>query len=249
MQYPKVQLARFIQRPNRFLAYCQLEQTGETVIAHVKNTGRGQEVFLPQALVALTYQASMTRKTDYDLIAVKKGERWINIDSQVPNTLAVQALQNGTISLPGLTGNLVSLKRERRYGQSRFDIYLETDTGQRAFVEVKGMTLENQGIGAFPDAPTLRGLKHVTELTQATVAGYRCYLLFVVQFEEVTMTTIHQAMQPALASAVAKALDYGVVALAYNCLVTPATIEIQRRVPFQLQQVFVDPNISCEESK
>jgi sugar fermentation stimulation protein A len=243
MRYPKVELAQFLQRPNRFIAACKLLETNETVIAHVKNTGRGKEVFLPNAMVALSYQAAPTRKTDYDLIAIKKGQQWINIDSQVPNTLASEAIQSGQIILPGLKGTIVTLKREQRYGQSKFDIYLETDLGERVFVEVKGMTLENLGIGAFPDAPSLRGLKHVKELTQASQAGYQCYVLFIVQFEAVSTVTIHRDMQPALAEMIALALTQGVQVLAYNCLVTPATIEINHAVPFDLYQEFVDPNV------
>lgn len=242
MRYKRVELARFIQRPNRFIAECQLDNTGEVVTVHVKNTGRGKEVFLPNASVALTYQASPTRKTDYDLVAVKKGHQWINIDSQIPNDLASEAIQTGKILLPGLLGQITSVKREQRYGQSKFDILVTTDLGERAFVEVKGMTLENQGIGAFPDAPTIRGLKHVTELIQATKEGYHCYVLFIVQFEEVTKATIHAEMQPALAETIALALETGVQVLAYNCAVTPETITVKQQVPFDLGLVFEDPN-------
>jgi len=238
-------------------------ETNEEVITHVKNTGRGKEVFLPGAVVALSYQPSPKRKTDYDLIAVKKGSFWINIDSQVPNTLVNEALKNGQIVLPGLVGTIQTVKREQRFAHSKFDFLVETDADEQAFVEVKGMTLENKGIGAFPDAPTLRGLKHVTELMAATKAGYRCYILFVVQFEEIKQATIHQEMQPAFAENVGartifqqnvrqpflitsikiiQAIDQGVQVLAYNCHVTPATIELKSQVTFDLLQAFDDPN-------
>ena len=182
MKYPNVQLAYFIERPNRFIAHCRLMETNEEVITHVKNTGRGKEVFLPGAVV------------------------------------------------------------EQRFAHSKFDFLVETDADEQAFVEVKGMTLENKGIGAFPDAPTLRGLKHVTELMAATKAGYRCYILFVVQFEEIKQATIHQEMQPAFAENVGAAIDQGVQVLAYNCHVTPATIELKSQVTFDLLQAFDDPN-------
>jgi sugar fermentation stimulation protein A len=241
--YPNVQLAYFINRPNRFIAQCKLQDTAEIVTVHVKNTGRCKELFAPGVEVALSYQPSPKRKTAYDLIAVKKAENWINIDSQVPNALASQAILAGDIVLPQLNGSIVSLKREKRFGQSQFDILIETDTGQQAFVEVKGMTLENQQIGAFPDAPTLRGLKHVTELIDAAAQGYQSYLLFVVQFAAVKTATIHTQMQPQLAEMITLGQQQGLSVLAYNCQVTPATIEIEHQVPFDVTTMFEDPNL------
>lgn len=240
--YPNVLLARFIHRSNRFIAECKLETTGEIVTVHVKNTGRCKELFLPEVTVALSYQPSPKRKTAYDLIAVKKGEAWFNIDSQVPNALASQAIADGTITLPGLKGDVISVKREKRFAKSQFDILVETSTGNQAFVEVKGMTLEHHKIGAFPDAPTLRGLKHVTELIQAIEEGYQSYVLFVVQFEQIEAATIHTAMQPALAEAILIGQKQGLSVIAYNCSVTPATIEIEHQVPFDVTGTFEDPN-------
>ncbi|MGX7244059.1 DNA/RNA nuclease SfsA [Enterococcus quebecensis] len=242
MTYPKVYLAHFNHRPNRFIAECTLQETGERVTVHVKNTGRCKELFLPNVEVALSYQPSPTRKTDYDLIAVKKNSAWFNIDSQVPNTLASQAILDGTIVLPGLNGQIVSVKREKRFAQSQFDILVETDTGQKAFVEVKGMTLENHGIGAFPDAPTIRGLKHVTELIEAIQEGYQSYVLFVIQFEKVELATIHTKMQPALADMISIGENQGLRVIAYNCCVTPDTIAIEHQVPFDVTKTFEDPN-------
>lgn len=240
--YPNVQLAYFIDRPNRFIAHCRLQESGEMVTVHVKNTGRCKELFHPEVEVALSYQPSPKRKTDYDLIAVKKGNAWFNIDSQVPNALAAQAIQAGTILLPGLKGDIVSVKREKRFAQSQFDILIETDTGNQAFVEVKGMTLESNHVGAFPDAPTVRGLKHVTELIEAMDEGYQSYVLFVIQFENVQTATIHTNMQPALAQRIASGQEQGLSVIAYNCCVTPDTIAIEHQVPFDVTTMFEDPN-------
>ncbi len=240
--YPNVYLAHFIDRPNRFIAQCRLQETGEIVTVHVKNTGRCKELFHPEVEVALSYQPSPKRKTEYDLIAVKKNDAWFNIDSQVPNALAAQAIQAGTIILPDLNGEIISVKREKRFAHSQFDILVETNTGHQAFVEVKGMTLENHGVGAFPDAPTLRGLKHVTELIEATKEGYQSYVLFVVQFEKVEMATIHTAMQPALAEMILSGQKQGLSVIAYNCSVTPDTIAIEHQVPFDVAKTFEDPN-------
>ncbi|MGL4696984.1 DNA/RNA nuclease SfsA [Enterococcus larvae] len=242
MVYPDVHLARFLNRPNRFIAECELVETGEQVTVHVKNTGRGKEVFLPGAQVALSHQPSSKRKTAYDLVAVKKDEQWFNIDSQIPNALAAQGLLEGKIVLPDLNGEISFLKREQRYGHSKFDIFIETDTGQKAFVEVKGMTLENQGIGAFPDAPTLRGLKHVKELTEALEDGYQCYVLFIAQFEKVIRTTLNREMQPELVQAVEEGQQLGLKVLTYNCRVKPESIQVLSETPFDLNQRFVQPD-------
>ena len=147
----------------------------------------------------MQYWNSPKRKTNYDLIAVNKGDQWINIDSQVPNRLAYESLLDGTILLPQITGNLTLLKREVTYHRSKFDFYFETDVGEKGFIEIKGMTLENKRVGAFPDAPTSRGLKHVSELIDAKKEGYYAAVLFVVQFEDIDVATIHRAMQPELA--------------------------------------------------
>lgn len=240
--YPEVHLAKFIKRPNRFIAECQLIDSKKNVTVHVKNTGRCKELLLPGVEVALSYQASATRKTDYDLIAVKKAAKWINIDSQIPNQLASEGLLDKTIILPGLVGEICSLKREQSFGNSKFDIWIATDQGEQAFVEVKGMTLENKEIGAFPDAPTIRGLKHVKELAEAKKVGYQSYVLFIIQFEKVKVATIHEQMQPALAEAIFSGQKAGIHVIAYNCQVTAATIAVQKSIPFELNQEFRDPN-------
>lgn len=240
--YPTIHLAKFIQRPNRFVAKCSLGDKEEPIIVHVKNTGRCKELLLPNVEVALSYQPSSKRKTDYDLIAVKKENQWINIDSQVPNALAAQALLDGTICLPKLNGQIVSVKREIKYENSRFDLLIQTDRDSLAFVEVKGMTLENNQISAFPDAPTLRGLKHINELISAQSEGYQCYVLFVIQFEQVKKATIHQEMQPELAQMIQYGQAQGIQVVAYNCQVTPATISVDKAIPFDVNDHFENPN-------
>lgn len=241
MKYQNCVLARFVNRDNRFVARARLVD-GKEVVVHVKNTGRGKEVLLPDAWVSLNYCPSPKRKTDYDLVAVKKGNQWINLDSQLPNHLAYEALKSGKIVLPGIKGKLTLLKPEVKYETSRFDLYYETDQEEKGFVEVKGLTLENLGIGAFPDAPTLRGQKHVLELTDSQKAGFKSYVLFIVQFEHLQLATIHSEMQPSLRAALDAAQKSGVQVLAYNCQVTPECVTVKEAIPFDLDYPFVDPN-------
>lgn len=234
--YPEVTLARFIERDNRFVASCDIDGTVEKV--HVKNTGRCKELLLPGCEVALSYQGTAKRKTAYDLIAVKKKEMWVNIDSQVPNQLAAEAITSGDIRLPGLDGQVVEVKREVTYGASRFDIQITTDTGTVAVVEVKGMTLEAAGIGAFPDAPSIRALKHVNELIALQEEGIQTYLLFIAQFSPVKLGTVHQERQPDLATAIAEGMATGMTVLVYSCDVNAQTIAVQKAVPFDLTHPF-----------
>lgn len=242
MKYPAVTLAYFLQRDNRFVAQCQLIETGEIVTVHVKNTGRGKEVFVPKALVALSYVPKSHRKTAYDLIAVQKEGQWFNIDSQAPNQLVETGLQTGQIKLKGVNGQLTNLRREVVFQQSRFDFYFETDLGEKGFIEVKGMTLENQEIGAFPDAPTIRGLKHVKELIHAQQLGYQCSILFIAQFEKIQIATIHTKMQPELTQAFQQGIEQGLSVQTYACQVTEEQIILDKEIPFALHFPFVDPN-------
>lgn len=242
MDYQDVEIAYFIERPNRFIAFC-LNKKGEVVKTHVKNTGRGKELLLPGAEVALVHIPGTKRKTVYDLIAVKKEQQWFNIDSQLPNRLAIDGILDGTIHLPNLNGDIEFYKREVTFGKSKFDIYLETSCGQKAFVEVKGMTLENKAIGAFPDAPTIRGLKHVNELIRAHQEGYETYILFIAQFEHLHQATIHEQMQPELATAFRFAQQAGVQVIVYNCQVTEKQVVLKQAIPFDLNTVFEDPNL------
>lgn len=217
-------------------------ETQEIVTVHVKNTGRGKEVLLPQALVAVSYVPKATRKTAYDLIAVQKAGRWFNIDSQAPNRLVETGLKTGEIGLKGIRGQLKEVRREVVFQHSRFDFYFETDLGEKGFIEVKGMTLENQEIGAFPDAPSLRALKHMQELIQAQQQGYQCFVLFIAQFEKIQTATVHRQMQPELTQAFQQGMNQGVVVQTYSCQVKSNQISLATEVPFDLDYPFVDPN-------
>ena len=241
--YPAVEIAQFIERENRFIAYCYLEESGEKVRVHVKNTGRCKELLIPGVAVALSYQAGAHRKTAYDLIGVKKENQWINIDSQVPNRLAYEGLESGELVLPGLKGNWTQLKKEVTFGSSRFDLYGETTEGEKVIIEVKGMTLANQKVGAFPDAPSLRALKHVEGLAHWRREGYLTYIVFIVQLAEVAVATIHREMQPALAEAIELGQSEGLKVIAQTCQVTPDKILLKDTIPFNLYQEFNNPNI------
>lgn len=230
MQYQKVVVAKFIERPNRFIAYCEV--AGQVEKVHVKNTGRCRELLVPSATVYLEESNNPNRKTKYSLIAVQKGDLLINMDSQAPNSVAEEALQLGMVQLEGLEGGLTKIKREVTYGDSRFDFYLEAGM-QKAFMEVKGVTLEEDGIVRFPDAPTERGVKHVEELIKAKKAGYEAYILFVVQMEKAQYFTPHEVRHLAFANALREAARQGVKILAYTCKVTPDTLQLQ--VPLEVK--------------
>lgn len=232
VEYQGIVKGTFIERPNRFIAICQVE--GKEVVTHVKNTGRCKELLVSGVTVYLNYVPSKTRKTDYDLISVLKGNKLINIDSQVPNEIVEESLLTGKMILPNIKGTLQYLKREVVYQKSKFDFYFETDKAEKGFIEVKGMTLEKNNQVSFPDAPTLRGLKHVNELTSAVESGFYGGICFIVQMEEAELATINQEMQPALQVAVDQALKTGVNVIAYTCQVTPKTITINKSIPFKL---------------
>lgn len=232
MQYQKVVSAKFIERPNRFIAYCEV--AGQVEKVHVKNTGRCRELLVPSATVYLEESNNPNRKTKYSLIAVQKGDLLINMDSQAPNSVVEEALRSGKVPLEGLEGSLTKIKREVTYGDSRFDFYLEAGM-QKAFMEVKGVTLEEDGIVRFPDAPTERGVKHVEELIKAKKAGYEAYILFVVQMEKAQYFTPHEVRHPAFANALREAARQGVKILAYTCKVTPDTLQLQAPLEVKLE--------------
>lgn len=238
LNYQNIQLGTFLNRPNRFIAHCLLN--GKEVITHVKNTGRGKEVFLKGATVGLVYDPNPKRKTHYDLVSIKKGEQWLNIDSQLPNALVAEGLQTQKIILPNMP-HLRKIKREVFYEDSKFDFYLSSED-KAAFLEVKGMTLENHQVGAFPDAPTTRGLKHVLELKKASLAGFQTYLFFLAQSSEMKVATIHKSMQPELAEAIGEAQEVGTEVICYNCFVEPGSVTLHEKIPFSLDYPFVDPN-------
>ena len=182
MKYKNIVEGKFISRPNRFIANVEID--GENCVVHVKNTGRCKELLIPGTIVYLEKSDNPERKTQYDLIAVlKNGEKLINMDSQVVNSVAEEWLKKGNLFPKGSI-----IRREVKYGNSRFDIYVESGN-RKAFIEVKGVTLENNGVVRFPDAPTLRGVKHVNELVKSIKDGYEAYVLFVVQINEVSYFT------------------------------------------------------------
>lgn len=231
MQYKNSIQATFIERPNRFIAYCEVN--GERVKVHVKNTGRCKELLIPGCTVYLEYDANPKRKTHYSLISVQKGERLINMDSQVPNKIFYEAFQQGKLTLPDLRGQVIQWKPEKTYKHSRFDAYIET-IQEKAFIEIKGVTLEEKGIVKFPDAPSERALKHVEELIQALEEGYKAYLIFIVQMKGVLYFTPNTATQEAFAKIVQRAAGKGVHILAYDCELTEEMIKIGEEVEVRL---------------
>ncbi len=287
MRYEHMIQGTFISRPNRFIAHVAIrrEVTGEeeTVVCHVKNTGRCRELLLPGAGVILQFHpeaAALGRKTEYSLIGVLKernGELLlINMDSQAPNQVAAEWLhameQAPTLPVNGYDGEkflpalrLANIRREVTYGQSRFDLAFDMafdsacaqlpDTPlisasaparipssapafqsctKPAFMEVKGVTLEENGIAMFPDAPTERGIKHILELAEAVKAGYEAYILFVIQMKGIREFTPNQKTHPQFGDALRLAHEAGVHILAYDCIVTAETLEIDRAVPVSL---------------
>ncbi len=213
LKYQKVIPGRFLSRANRFIAQCEIDGVIETV--HVKNTGRLKELLVPGVPVYLELSDNPARKTRYSLIAVEKGERIVNIDSNAPNKVAVEALKEGSLQLTGMP-DIDLIRPEYRYGKSRFDIYLEGG-GQKALMEIKGVTLEKDGIAMFPDAPTERGVKHVHELIAARKEGYMAYILFVIQMKKLRCFMPNDETHRAFGDALRLAENNDVKILAYDC--------------------------------
>lgn len=222
MIYTNIKKAKFIDRPNRFIA--NIEMDGKPEVCHVKNTGRCRELLLPGATVFVQEFDSGTRKTKFDLIGVIKGQRYINIDSQVPNKVFYEWVSGGKL-FEGIT----LIKPEARYKNSRFDFYIET-LRDKIFVEVKGVTLEENNIVLFPDAPTQRGVKHVNELADCLQEGYKAYIVFVIQMKSVDFFTPNARTHEEFAAALKSAKNRGVNILAYDCRVDENTIEISEEV-------------------
>lgn len=228
MQYQTVKKAVFLRRPNRFIAQVALEGAEETV--HVKNTGRCRELLVPGAAVYLAEGTNPNRKTRYDLIAVEKGDRLINMDAQAPNRVFGEWAAAGGFR-PGLT----LLRPETTWGNSRFDFYWESsENGRKGFVEVKGVTLEEGGAVYFPDAPTERGVKHVEELMACRAAGYEAALFLVVQMEGVAYWSPNDRTHPAFGEAVRRAAAAGVEILCRDCQVTPDSLTMGKPVEIRL---------------
>ena len=225
MRYAKMVEGTFLARPNRFIAHIEID--GKIEVCHVKNTGRCRELLPVGAKVWCLDAQSPTRKTRYDLITVQKGERLINMDSQAPNTATKEWL------LAGGLGKIENLKAESKHGDSRFDFSFTKD-GQKCFLEVKGVTLENDGICAFPDAPTQRGAKHLRELAALARDGYGAYVLFVIQMEGVRYLHPNDLTDKPFGDALREAKNAGVEILAYDCKISVDTMEINEKVEAKL---------------
>lgn len=222
MEYKNIQTGIFLSRPNRFVAY--VETAGQVEKVHVKNTGRCRELLVEGAEVFLERADNLARKTGYDLVAVKKNGRLINMDSVAPNRAAGEWLEKG-----GLFSDIKCIRPETRYGSSRFDFYVETKK-EKIFLEVKGVTLEEGGTGMFPDAPSLRAVKHVEELIQAKEEGYEAYILFVIQMKGILDFTPNRRTQPTFCRILREAHRSGVHILAYDCNVWEKGMEIDAPV-------------------
>lgn len=227
MIYNRMVPGTFLERPNRFIAYVEIEGRKETV--HVKNTGRCAELLQTGARVYLQESDNPDRKTKWDLIAVEKGSRMVNMDSQIPNKVVKEWLEAGH-----LFENITRIQPEFTYGNSRFDLYVEAD-GKRIFIEVKGVTLEQDGVVRFPDAPSDRAVKHVEELKAAVKEGYEAYVFFVIQMKDVRYFTPNMDTHPAFGEALRDAARAGVHVLAYDCEVSSDRIAIADIVPVVLE--------------
>ncbi len=228
MRYKNIVKGIFKSRPNRFIAHVEVDGVAETV--HVKNTGRCRELLRENVTVYLEKSSNPNRKTAFDLVAVEKVREGkenllVNMDSQIPNAVAYEWLKSEN---PLFSEN-AKIKREVTFGDSRFDLYVE-DSERKAFVEVKGVTLEHNGYALFPDAPTMRGVKHLGELVKAKEAGFEAYILFVIQMKEVHTFSPHKEMHPDFAEALKLAYDKGVRVIAMDCVVTADSMMIDKEV-------------------
>ncbi len=226
MKYARIQKATFLSRPNRFIAIVEID--GCEQVCHVKNTGRCRELLVPGATVFVQAADNPDRKTKFDLIAVYKGDRLVNMDSQVPNKVFYEWIKAGN-----LFSDVTLIKPETTYKNSRFDFYIEAG-GKKIFVEVKGVTLEKDDAVYFPDAPTERGVKHLNELVACRQDGFEAYVVFVVQMKGVTHFSPHDETHEAFGDALRSAAKAGVNILAVDCRVTPDTIEMADFVPIVL---------------
>ena len=225
MRYGKMAEGVFLARPNRFIAHIEID--GQVEVCHVKNTGRCRELLPVGARVWCEESQNPARKTKFDLITVQKGHRLINMDSQAPNIAAKEWLAAGGL------GKIEDLKAETTHGESRFDFSFTKD-GRPCFLEVKGVTLENDGICAFPDAPTERGAKHLRGLSALAKAGCGAYVLFVIQMTDVKYLHPNDATDPDFGAALRQAAADGVQVLAVDCRVTPESMEIEKEVEVRL---------------
>ena len=225
MRYKNMVPGVFLSRPNRFIAHVDIG--GADTVCHVKNTGRCRELLVPGAKVFCQLSQNPARKTKYDLITVQKGHRLINMDSQAPNIAAREYLLSGGL------GKIEELRAETVHGDSRFDFSFRKD-GKLCFLEVKGVTLEADGICAFPDAPTTRGVKHLNGLARAAREGFGAYVLFVIQMESVKYLHPNDTTDPAFGQALREAAAAGVQVLAMDCCVTKDSMTVKSPVEVKL---------------
>lgn len=227
MKYDNITNGVFISRPNRFIAHVKIGN--KTEICHVKNTGRCKELLVPNAQVYVQHCNNITRKTKYDLIAVNKSGMIVNIDSQAPNRIFYEWIKTSDYF-----GSNIITKPEFVYKKSRFDFFVKTPD-KKILIEVKGVTLENNGIASFPDAPTLRGLKHINELTQSIREGYEAYVFFVIQMDGMNTFVPNRLTQPEFGDALKEAQKAGVNIRALSCHVTPKTIYAHKFIDVNLE--------------
>ncbi|MBU5473683.1 DNA/RNA nuclease SfsA [Roseburia sp. MSJ-14] len=227
MKYKNIVTGKFQSRPNRFIAMVDMDGKVET--CHVKNTGRCKELLLPEAEVYLEKSGNPNRKTAYDLVGVKKGKVLINMDSQAPNQAVKEWLEKEVYFK-----NITYLKPECKYGNSRVDFYLETAEERKIFIEVKGVTLEEEGVARFPDAPTLRGIKHMKELEQAVQQGYEAYILFVIQMKGIKWFEPNDRTHLEFGDTLRQVAKNGVGVLAYDCSITKESMELDMPVEVRL---------------
>lgn len=227
MQYDRMEKGIFLERPNRFIAYVELNGKREKI--HVKNTGRCAELLIEGRNVYVQEGTNPNRSTKWDLIAVEKGERLVNMDSQIPNKVVKEWIEAGNL-IPGAT----LIQPEKTYKNSRFDLYVEAGE-RKIFIEVKGVTLEENGVCRFPDAPSERAVKHVRELCEAQREGYETYVFFVIQMKDVKYFTPNTDTHPLFAETIRMAKEKGVKVVAYDCQVGTDTIEIRKEVPVVLE--------------
>lgn len=223
MFYKNIAVGKFISRPNRFIANVEID--GEVQVVHVKNTGRCRELLLPGSTVYCEKSDNPNRKTAYDLVAVEKGKLLINMDSQAPNEAFSEFIHDGSFK-----DGIEYIARERKYKNSRFDFYFKRK-GKEYFAEVKGVTLEDEGVVLFPDAPTERGVKHLTELEDAVKNGYGGCVVFVVQLKEAKYFTPNRKTHPEFADKLKEVQKAGVEIFAYTCNVTPNSISLLSQIP------------------
>jgi len=226
MIYENIKSGRFLSRPNRFIAHVEID--GRAEICHVKNTGRCRELLVPGAAVIVQEAGNLNRSTKYDLIAVYKGGRLINMDSQAPNRVFSEWLKSAE-----LFGNITLIRPEYTYKSLRFDFYVEAD-GKRILAEVKGVTLEENGIVLFPDAPTQRGVKHLLELCESMKDGYCAYIAFIIQMEGVRYFTPNNGTHKEFGDALKAAQACGVRILALDCRVTEDSLTVKDSVEVRL---------------